>query len=349
MLTTVKINGREIGTGRTYIIAEAGSNHNHDFNTAKELIQAAAEAGADAVKFQAFRAREHYSIHTPGFSYLENKGHRESTYKLIESLEFNRDWHVPLMEYAEKCGITFLSSPCDAEAVHELGRLNMEAFKLASFDLPDIDLIKTMARYGKPLILSTGMANYSDIEAAIKASEEAGNNNIILLQCTSLYPAPARLANLAAISTMKAAFGYPVGYSDHSIGEHISIAAVAMGASVVEKHFTLDRDQPGPDHNFAIEPGELAKMIERIRDVEESIGSGIKNGPHPEETEMYEKGRRSLHCRKAVKAGEVITREKLIIKRPGLGISPRHIDHISGLVAKRDIPEDHWITWEDFK
>ncbi|RJQ23939.1 MAG: N-acetylneuraminate synthase [Nitrospiraceae bacterium] len=350
MKMEIRIGSRTLGQGHpAYVIAEAGSNHNHDFEMAKALIKAAAEAGADAVKFQAFRAEEHYSKHTPGFTYLKEQGHQESTYELIRFLEINRDWHAPLIEYAKSCAITFLSSPCDKEAVDQLGNLNMAAFKVASFDLPDIYLIRHMAKYGKPVILSTGMADYADIKAAIQACLHEGNENVILLQCTSLYPAPAYLSNLAAMETMRKAFDCPVGYSDHTTGDHISLAAVALGACMIEKHFTLDRKLSGPDHGFAIEPPELSEMIRKIREIESAIGDGIKNGPLKEEKEMFEKGRRSLHTKRAISAGESITRDDICIKRPGYGISPHSLESLIGMTVCRDIPEDHWITWEDIK
>ena len=350
MSKEIKIANRPIGSGHSaYIIAEAGSNHNQDFEMAKALINAAAEAGADAIKFQAFMAKEHYSKHTPAFTYLKEQAYQQSTYELIRSLEINREWHAPLMEYAQSCGITFLSSPCDAEAIDQLGHFGMAAFKVASFDLPDIHLIRRMAKYNKPIILSTGMANYEDIEAALKACYEEGNQDIVLLQCTSLYPAPVHLSNLSAIRTMKKAFGCPVGYSDHTFGDHIVLAAVALGACMIEKHFTLDRKLPGPDHSFAVEPDGLSKMIQEIREIEQAIGNGIKNGPHPEELEMYRKGRRSLHVRRGVKSGEIITVDNICVKRPGYGIAPHFLEKIAGLTVTKDIPEDHWISWEDFK
>jgi sialic acid synthase SpsE len=350
MNKVVQINGKSIGCDYpTYIIAEAGSNHNHDFEMAKALIKAAAEAGADAIKFQAFRAKEHYSKHTPCFTYLQKQGHQQSTYEVIRSLEINRDWHAPLIEYAQSCGITFLSSACDKEAVDQLVRLNMAAFKVASFDLSDIHLIRYMAKCGKPIILSTGMATYSDIQAALKVCWEEGNTEIILLQCTSLYPAPAYLSNLAAMETMRKAFNCPVGYSDHTLGDHIPLAAVALGACMIEKHFTLDRNLPGPDHSFAVEPDDLKKMIRKIRELEAAIGDGIKNGPYKEEMEMYEKGRRSLHTKRIIHAGEAIRRDDICIKRPGYGISPHFLESLIGMIVCRDISEDHWITWEDFR
>lgn len=349
MKKVIKIANKLVGTDySTYIIAEAGSNHNRDFAVAKELIAAAAEAGVDAIKFQSFRAETHYSQHTPGFTYLRNQGNQQSTYELIHSLEINRDWHAPLMEYARKCGIIFLSSPCDTEAVDRLGTLNMAAFKVASFDLPDVHLIRQMAKYKKPIILSTGMADYADISDAIDACHVEGNDQVILLQCTSLYPSPARLSNLAAMTTMHQAFNCVVGYSDHTEGDHIALAAVACGAHIIEKHFTLDRTLPGPDHSFAIQPDELKDMIKKIREIEQAIGDGLKNGPRDEEREMYEKGRRSLHTLRAVSGGDVITADNICVKRPGYGISPKFLDKVEGMVARRHIPEDHWIRWEDF-
>ncbi len=349
MPSRFKIRDREIGGRPVYLIAEAGSNHNGDLKVARELIAAAAEAGADAVKFQAFRASRHYSRHTPSFTYLDAQGNQLSTYDLIASLEIDRAWHAPLIDYARSKGIDFLSSPCDSEAVDQLAELGMPAFKLASFDLPDVRLIRHMARHGRPLILSTGMANYTDIETAIGAARSVGNEQVVLLQCTSLYPAPVDLSNLAAIETLRRAFDLPVGYSDHTLGDHVSLAAVALGACMIEKHVTLDRKLPGPDHSFAIEPGELAAMVRKIRDVEAAIGDGIKCGPRPAEREMFEKGRRSVHVVRDLKAGDVIGADDLVIKRPGFGISPALADHLVGRTLGKPVAADHWITWDDLR
>jgi len=346
----IEINGRRIGEGYpTYIISEIGSNHNGDLSIAKKLIEAAAKAGADAVKFQTFRAETHYSKHTPGFTYLQGQGHQKNTYDLIKSLEINSEWHEELMEFCASFSIDFLSSPCDYEAVDQLGNLGMPAFKLASFDLPDLKLIGHMATFKRPLLLSTGMASYADIQDALNVAKGAGNDQVALLQCTSLYPAPADLSNLAAMDTMKKAFGVPIGYSDHTLGDHVSIAAVALGACLIEKHFTLGRNLPGPDHAFAAEPSELAEMIKRIREVEAAIGNGIKDGPREAEFEMFAKGRRSLHVIKAVKAGESISKDNLRIKRPGYGILPKYFEIVTGMKATKDILDDHWIGWEDLK
>lgn len=349
MKNIINIADININNRRTYIIAEAGSNHNGDFSMAKSLIESAAEAGADAVKFQTFKAEDHYSKHTPQFSYLEGQSGGKSTYDLIKSLEINREWQASLMKYASSCGISFLSSPCDRQAVDQLVELDVPAFKVASFDLVDLKHIQYMAQFGKPMILSTGMANYADIQNAVDTCKQSGNQQIILLQCTSLYPAPVEISNLLAIQTMQKAFRCLIGYSDHTIGDHIPIAAVVLGANMIEKHFTLDHSLSGPDHKFAMEPLELANMIKKIREVELALGDGVKRGPHNLEMEMYEKGRRSIHSRRALKAGDVLTENDLCIKRPGYGILPSNIDNIIGLRVRKDIPEDYWISWEDLK
>jgi sialic acid synthase SpsE len=350
LMCAISIGDRRLGKGfPTYIIAEVGSNHNNDFDTAKEMIKVAADAGVDAIKFQTFSADKHYSRYSPNFGYLsENKNHL-STYELIKSLEMNRDWHQLLIDDAYKYGITFLTSACDYHAVQDLYDLGMQAFKVASFDLPDLELIRFMAHFKKTMILSTGMANYIDIQRAVDVCREVGNEQIILLQCTSLYPAPFALSNLSAIDTLKRSFGVEVGYSDHTIGDHVSIAAVALGAHVIEKHFTLDKSQSGPDHRFAIEPSDLKEMVKKIRNIESAIGSGFKFGPHKEEQEMFEKGRRSIHTARCMKVGDVIRREDLCIKRPGYGIEPSMIEVLVGMVVQTNIKKDHWITWDDLK
>lgn len=203
-----------------------------------------------------------------------------------------------------------------------------------------------MAKTGRPIILSTGMADWMDIQRAVDACRQVGNDKVVLLQCTSLYPAPAYLSNLRAMRVMRDAFCVLVGYSDHTEGDHICLASVAMGACMIEKHFTLDRRLSGPDHPFATEPGPLKQMMLRLREVEAAMGDGTKTGPRPEEREMFEKGRRSIHARRKIALGEVITSDMLITKRPGLGISPHLSDLIIGRVARVDIEEDQWITWD---
>jgi sialic acid synthase SpsE len=196
------------------------------------------------------------------------------------------------------------------------------------------------------LIFSTGMANLAEIQFALNAAKKRGNEQIILLQCTSIYPAPANLSNLKAMTSMRGAFGKLIGYSDHTMGSHIALAAVAMGACMIEKHFTLDRNLPGPDHRFAIEPSEMAELMKQIREIEEGVGDGLKNGPRQEELEMAEKGRRSLHARYPILIGQRIKADMLVAKRPGLGIPPALREQVVGRIAQRDIDADDWITWD---
>jgi len=341
--STINIGHKTVGDGQPcFVVAEIGSNHNQDFDLARRTIDGAAKAGADAVKFQTFRADKHYSKHTPGFSYLQNV----DTHALIKSLELDRSWQPSLKQHSEAQGLVFFSSPCDDDAIVGLRALDTAAYKVASFDLPDTDLIAKMADAGKPMILSTGMAEWSEIQHAVQTCRQAGNDEIILLQCTSLYPAPAHLTNLRAMASLRAAFRTLVGYSDHTIGDHISLAAAALGACLIEKHFTLDRTLPGPDHGFAMEPAELREMMRKLRETESAMGDGAKEGPRPEEQEMATKGRRSLHTTRAIKRGETITSDMLTIKRPNLGIPPALRSQVLGRVARVDIAADHWITWD---
>jgi len=336
----IRIGEKIIGES-CFIMAEAGSNHNGSLEQAKKLVDVAAEAKADAVKFQIFKAESLYSKYTPEFSYLKG----QNTYELIKSIETPREWIKELAEYCKSKNIIFFASPFDFEAIDILDKY-VPAFKIASFEITDLELIKYAAEKGKPMIISTGMANLGEIEDAINAVKSVGNDNIILLHCNSLYPTPPEVVNLRAIETMKRAFKLPVGFSDHTLGIHIPIAAVAMGACMIEKHFTLDRTLPGPDHSFAIEPDELKEMVSCIREVEKAKGSGIKEKSNLESDEMYVKARRSIHAKINIPKGTKITRDMLIIKRPGYGIKPRFIDMVVGREAKKDIREDEWISWE---
>jgi len=342
---SINIGGRAVGDGHPcFVIAEIGSNHNQNFDLARRLIDAAAQAGVDAVKFQTFRAVSHYSKKTPGFGYLNNI----NTHELIRSLELDRSWQADLMQHAKERGVIFFSSPCDSDAIAGLAALGAPAYKVASFDLTDDSLIFEMAAIGKPLLLSTGMATWNDIQFALDAARRAGNDQIVLLQCTSLYPAPVNLSNLRAMASMRASFGTLVGYSDHTMGDHIALAAVAMGGCIIERHFTLDRTLPGPDHPFAIEPHEMSEMMRKIREIEAAFGDGLKNGPRQEEGEMAEKGRRSLHARVPITAGQTVASDMLVAKRPGIGIPPFLKAHVVGRIARTNIDADQWITWEMF-
>jgi len=340
-MNVFEINGRKVGEGfPVYVIAEIGSNHNGEYGIALEMIDRAKEAGCDAVKFQTFRAKDHYSVYTPLHSKYDKNIH-----ELIEELEIDRSWHAKLKKYCDGKGIDFFTSPCDRESVDEMKALGCGVLKVASFDMTDVTLVEYMAKTGLGVILSTGLAAMGDIENAVNACRRAGNGNFALLQCTSLYPAPAHLSNLRAMDTMARAFGCVTGYSDHTMGDHIPVAAVAMGAKIIEKHFTLSRVMSGPDHPFAIEPDELKAMVEKIRDVEQAFGDGMKNGARDEEKENFGL-RRSIIAARDIAVGSVITADDIVIKRPGYGILPQFRDIVTGRTAKRDIKADEWITWE---
>ena len=342
----IKIGERWVGEAEPcFVIAEAGANHNRELSMARELIDVAADAGADAVKFQTYSAETLYSKKTPRFSYLEGVSDKD-TWELIKSIELPREWQPELAAYAAKRGIPFMSSPFDHRAVNELTAIGVPAYKIASFEIVDLPLIRHAAAQKRPMIISTGLASYEDIADALATCVEAGNREVILLQCASLYPAPPRRLNLRAMATMRQAFGVPVGLSDHSLGIHIAVAAAGLGACAIEKHFTLDRKLSGPDHPFAIEPEELKEMVQQIHEVEAALGDGLKLGPAPEEAEMYQKARRSLVAARAIRRGAVIDRSMLAIKRPGFGIRPKLIDLVIGRTARVDIEEDTVLTWE---
>ena len=325
---------------RCFVIAEVGANHNRSMSLAKELVDAAVEAKADAVKFQIYTAEGLYSRRTPMHS-----GYSKDLFSLIKEIETPRDWLPELSEYCASRGIVFFATPFDFAAVDELDPLS-PLFKIASFELVDLPLISYCASKGKPMIISTGLATLGEIEDAYGAALEAGNPNVAFLQCASTYPAPPSIMNLRSMETIHRAFGTPVGLSDHTTGIHISVAAVAMGAKIIEKHFTLDRTMEGPDHPFAIEPRELCEMVRQIRDVEAALGDGRKLGPRPEEMEFYQKARRSVHAAVDIPAGTVITQEMLTVRRPGYGIRPKFVPLIVGRAAKCHIEADQWITWE---
>jgi sialic acid synthase SpsE len=343
MSKTLKIGTRLVGDGQpAFIIAEIGSNHNQDYDLALRMIDAAIEAGADAVKFQTFSAEKHVSRRAETPSWYEER----NTQSLLRSLELDRNWQAGLQAHTEERRGIFFSSPCDIDAVDSVEAIGAPAHKVASFDLPDTDLITYIARTGKPVILSTGLADWMDIQRAVDACRAVGNEQIVLLQCTSLYPAPCHLSNLRAVDVMRTAFGALTGYSDHTLGCAISMGAVARGACMIEKHFTLDQNLPGPDHSFAMEPGPFAEMVKGIREIESALGDGSKIGPRPEEMEMAEKARRSIHAARDIEEGETLTADMITIKRPGQGVPPFLRPLLIGRTARRRIEADEWITWE---
>jgi len=340
----VLINDKKIGRDHaTYIIAEIGSNHNNDYDLAKKLINKAADAHVDAVKFQTFKAESLYSKKTPRFS-KDNL----NPFDLIKSIEMPREWLKDLKKYSESKDLDFFSSPFDFQAVDELDKLNVPAFKIASFEMVDLELLEYTAKKGKPIILSTGLADVKEIKEAVNAVISQGNKDLILLHCNSLYPAPVDVVNLNAIKTMLDEFDFPIGFSDHTMGIFMPVAAVVMGARVIEKHITLDRWMKGPDHHFAVEPDELKEMVKNIRDVEKALGDGVKR-PSKQEKEMLEKGRRSIIAAADIAKGSKISRDMLVVKRPGYGIKPKYVKDLIGKKTKKEIKEDEWITWEDIE
>ena len=341
----IEIAGRRVGPREpAYVIAEAGANHNRDLGMARQLIDAAAEAGADAVKFQTYTGKDLYSSRTPRFEYLDDE---RSPQQLLDAVALPREWQPELAEHAAARGIHFFSSPFDVAAVDGLRELGVPAMKIASFEIVDLALIRHAAAAGVPTIISTGMATYGEIEDALGAVASAGSREVALLRCASVYPAPAEIMNLRAMATMTAAFGVPVGLSDHTEGIAVPAAAAALGAELVEKHFTLDRSLEGPDHRFALEPAELAAMVAGIREVESALGSGRLDGPSEQESgEMYALARRSVIAATDIDAGTEITAEMLTVKRPGTGITPKHMALLVGRVAKVDIPFDEPVTWD---
>jgi N,N'-diacetyllegionaminate synthase len=336
-----------VGPGRPcYVIAEIGANHNRDLDVARQLIDEAARAGADAVKFQTYSGERIYSSKTPRFEYLEGISEK-SPAELLEEISLPREWQGPLAEHARGCEVDFFSSPFDHEAVEELDELDVPVLKIASFEIVDLPLIARAAQTGRPLLISTGMAVLGEIEDALAAAAEGGARAIGLMQCTSVYPAPAMRANLRAMETMHRAFGVPTGLSDHTTGVAVPIAAAALGACFVEKHLTLDRTMHGPDHPFALEPAELRAMVDGIRDAEAALGNGRKDGPSPEESaEMYRLARRSVVITRDLSAGTVLERDMVTIKRPGYGIPPKHLELVLGRSLKVDVERDDILTWE---
>jgi sialic acid synthase SpsE len=339
------IADRAIGPAEpVYVIAEAGANHNRDLGIARELIDVAADAGADAVKFQTYTGAGLYSKETPRFEYLEDD---RSPTELLDSLALPREWQPELAEHARSRGLAFFSTPFDDDAVESLAAVGVPAMKIASFEIVDLPLIRKASAVGVPIILSTGMATYGEIEDALGAVRETGNLDVALLRCASVYPAPPEIMNLRSMKTMQDAFGVPVGLSDHTTGISVPTAAAALGAELIEKHFTLSRAMEGPDHPFALEPDELRAMVKAVREVETALGNGRLEGPSElEAVEMYRNGRRSVVAAVAIQAGATIEREMLTTKRPGYGVKPKDIDLLVGRSPRVDIEQDSVITWD---
>ncbi len=334
----IQIGQHKIGRGQPcFVIAEAGVNHNGDINVAFQLVEVAARAGASAVKFQTFKAKRLAIPTAPKADYqLNTTDAGESQYEMLRRLELSRKDHQQLLKHCRKNGILFLSTPFDEDSADMLEDLDLPAFKIPSGEITNLPFLAHVAQKGKPLIVSTGMSDLKEVERAIQTIKEMGNPQIVLLHCVSSYPAADADVNLKAMQTMADAFGLPVGYSDHTRGIEVSLAAIALGAVVVEKHFTLDRNLPGPDHRASLEPDELLRMVNGIRRVESALGNGSKR-PAAVEKKNALIIRKSIVAARDIAAGETLTEEMMAIKRPGSGISPGKKPNLIGRKLKHNI------------
>ena len=328
------------------VIAEAGVNHNGSSETARELIETAAEAGADLVKFQTFSADRLVTGSASKADYqLQTTYTYESQHEMIRKLELSREMHEELITHCKKCGVGFFSTGFDPQSVNLLVELGLDRFKIPSGEITNLPYLRHIGQYGKPVILSTGMARLGEIEAALEVLEASGTprERVTVLHCNTEYPTPMADVNLKAMLAIRDALGVQVGYSDHTLGIEVPIAAVAMGATVIEKHFTLDRNLPGPDHRASLEPHELKAMVQAIRNIELALsGDGLKR-PSPSESKNLEIARKSLVALVPIKAGDLFTEANLGVKRPGSGISPMRWDDFIGRPANRDYQADELI------
>ena len=329
-----------------FIIAEAGVNHNGDMQLARQLIDAAAEAGADAVKFQTFKAERLASAQTPKCEYQKRaSGPSESQLDMLRRLELPQAQHKTLMQHCRKRGIQFLSTPFEEESAKFLHKLGVPLFKIPSGEITNLPYLEYVARFGRPMIVSTGMSSLGEVEAAVHAIQTAGNQNIALLHCVSNYPAGPENVNLRAMHTMQQAFGLPVGYSDHTMGLEVALAAVALGAQIIEKHFTLDRNLTGPDHAASLEPNELKALVYGIRSIELALGNGLKVA-RSSESDTLAVIRKSLVAKRRIPAGKLLTSDMIAIRRPGTGLAPALRPYVIGRKAKDDIPAGEVIRLE---
>ncbi len=330
---------------RVYIIAEAGVNHNGDLDLAFQLADVAKASGADAVKFQTFQALLLATPSAGKAAYQERTvSGDESQLAMLSRLELNANAHRLLIEHCRRIGIQFLSSPFDTASVDLLDSLGVPLYKIPSGEITNFPYLRHVGRKKRPVILSTGMSTLGDVEEAIETLREAGAGDLTLLHCVTEYPAPYSEINLRAMLTLKASFGFPVGYSDHTPGIDIAIAAAALGAEVIEKHFTLNRALPGPDHAASLEPDELRQMVVSIRHVEDALGNGIKT-PAPCEIPNRSVARKSVVAAHPLQQGHRITAEDLTLKRPGNGLAPKFLPALIGRTLRKDVARDDLLDW----
>ncbi len=329
----------------TLIIAEAGVNHNGDLDLACQLIDVAAKAGADWVKFQTFTADSVVATHAKKADYqTQTTGSEETQYEMIRRLELTRDMHETLIAHCRSLDIEFFSTGFDLRSIDLLVELGLDCFKIPSGEITNLPYLRHVGKYGRSVILSTGMATLAEIEVALNVLERAGTSRsrITVLHCNTEYPTPMQDVNLRAMLTIRDTFGVQVGYSDHTLGIEVAIAAVALGATVIEKHFTLERNLPGPDHQASLEPDELQAMVSAIRNIEKAMGDGVKRTSSSEEKNKPI-ARKSLVASRAIQKGEIFSENNLAVKRPGTGISPMRWDEFIGQVVQKDYQKDELI------
>lgn len=340
---------------KCFVIAEAGVNHNGSEELALQLVETAAKAGADAVKFQTFKAETLVAKGTATAEYQKKQTGSTDQYSMLKKLEMSEDLHKKLINHCRQFGIEFMSTPFDLEAAKFLLGLGMEIIKIPSGELTNLPFISELAAFNKPMILSTGMASLEEVKEAVTAVRDEREtqgftedleDRLVILHCTSNYPAQYEDVNLKAMNTMATEFELPIGYSDHTDGVLVSVAAVAMGATVIEKHFTLDRNMPGPDHKASLEPDELELMVQQIRQIEACLGDGDKK-PRDSELPVRDLVRRSVTLVTDKRAGEIIEAEDLVLLRPGTGIPPKDLQQVIGRYIKTDKKAGELLSWRD--
>ena len=328
---------------KTFIIAEAGVNHNGSFELAKQLVDKAVWAGADCIKFQTFNSKNLVSKNAQKAEYQKKTtDSSESQLEMLKKLELSKEEFIELRDYCNQKGIMFLSTPFDLESIDFLASIGVKTWKIPSGEITNYPFLRAIGKRKESVIMSTGMCTLDEVRDAIKVLKDFGTTDITLLHCTTEYPAPYDSVNLKAMLTLQKEFGFKVGYSDHTNGIEVPVAAVAMGASVIEKHFTLDKNMEGPDHKASLEPDELKLMVQSIRNVEVALGDGKKQ-PSDAEKKNIAIARKSIVAACEIKKGEIFTEENLTAKRPGNGISPMNWAEVLGKIAKRDFSEDELI------
>lgn len=334
------------------IIAEAGVNHNGDLNLAKKLVDAAVAAGADFIKFQTFKAKNLVTKAARKADYqITNTGEDGGQFEMIRKLELDEAAHHTLIDYCHTQGIRFFSTAFDLESIELLAKLGLDLFKIPSGELTNLPYLRKVATYGLPVILSTGMAEMHEIEEAIRVLTDGGvaRENLTILHCNTEYPTPMHDVNLRAMRTIADTFGVQVGYSDHTLGVEVPIAAVAMGAVCIEKHMTLDRSLPGPDHAASLEPDEFKHLVSAIRNIEAALGGDGLKTPSASEQKNMVIARKSIHIRHDLPAGHVLTEDDLVMKRPGDGISPMRMDDVLGHKLAQAVSAEHQLAWADLE